>query len=117
MAMKASAAAATNGKHFFLAELRVRAFKSFGKEWACFKFSTPHLTGITGPNGCGKPPLRPPPAPCKHRLANGLPTATHTGKSNLLEAISFATGCSTASLRAAGGLQDVVSTEADSEVT
>lgn len=69
--------------------VEVRAFKSFGSSWTHYDFGSRHSVAIVGQNGCGK--------------------------SNLLEALAFASGCSASVLRARE-LKDITSTENKSQV-
>ncbi|WIA31127.1 hypothetical protein OEZ86_001148 [Tetradesmus obliquus] len=79
----------SNSSGWHLASIQVKAFKSFSRP-ASFDISSSGLVGIVGPNGCGK--------------------------SNLLEAVCFACGCSTAVLRGCRSFKDVTSTDAGSQL-
>lgn len=79
----------SSSRGWHLASIQVKAFKSFSRP-ASFSIGSSGLVGIVGPNGCGK--------------------------SNLLEAVCFACGCSTAVLRGCRSFKDVTSTDAESQV-
>jgi ABC-type glutathione transport system ATPase component len=87
MALRTHSSSTSSGWH--LASIQVKAFKSFSRS-ASFNLDSSGLVGIVGPNGCGK--------------------------SNLLEAVCFACGCSTAVLRGCRSFKDVTSTDAGSQV-
>lgn len=80
---------ATKPDSWHISSIHLKSFKSFSQS-ASFEVDSSGLVGIVGPNG--------------------------SGKSNLLEAVCFAAGCSTAVLRGCRTLKDVSSTDAGTKV-
>ena len=99
--------------YWCITDIKIRGFKSFGQVPVAFRIQSAHVVGLLGPNGAGETVQKGEPG-CPMGIGASevpkgepdCPRSPHyscvmwcAGKSNVLDAICFATGCPASVLR------------------